>query len=394
VARVVVCGYMIRHPVAGNLLAYFQYVLGLHRLGHEVAYVEESGWAESCYDPSTGELGGDPTPGLRRVRRLFAEQRLAVPICYVDRETGTVHGTTWSDLNHLLGSADLLLNLGGVCWLPEFRVCRRRALVDMDPFFTQVGQFGAWLLDDHDAHFSYGANIGRPGCSIPTAGVDWLPTVPPVVTNAWHGSGSATNGKFTTVANWSAYGGVIHDGERYGQKDEEFLRLLDLPKRTPQPLELVLAGVPGEVATDLREAGWSVRGAGDPEGTEVPAYRTYIQASRGELSAAKHAYVKTRSGWFSDRSVCYLASGRPVVVQDTGFGDWLPTGCGVFAFSSVEEAADRLDRVNAEYDLHSRAARDIAERVFGHDVVLPNLLDAALGGRVIAPIGSGTERLG
>src|SRR5262249_35976949 len=124
-ARIVVCGYMIRHPVAGNLLAYFQYVLGLHRLGHEVAYVEESGWEESCYDPRTGERGDDPGPGLRRVRELFEEQRLDVPICYVDRETGTVHGTAWDDLKRLLNVADLLLNVGGVCWLPEFRVCRR-----------------------------------------------------------------------------------------------------------------------------------------------------------------------------------------------------------------------------------------------------------------------------
>jgi hypothetical protein len=394
VARVVVCGYMIRHPVAGNLLAYFQYVLGLRRLGHEVAYVEESGWPESCYDPDTGELGDEPASGLRRARRLFAEHHLDVPIYYVDRETGLVHGTTWDDLKRLLRSADLLLNLGGVCWLPEFRVCRRRVLVDMDPFFTQVGRFGAWLLDDHHAHFSYGANIGRPGCAIPTAGVDWLPTVPPVVTDLWHDSGAATNGKFTTVANWSAYGGVIHDGERYGQKDEEFVRLRDLPKRTTQRLELVLAGVPDDVARDLRAAGWSVRGAGEPEGTEVAAYRAYIRASRGELSAAKHAYVKTRSGWFSDRSVCYLAAGRPVVVQDTGFGDWLPTGRGVLAFSSVEDAADRLERVNAAYDHHSRAAREIAEQVFAHDVVLPNLIDAAVRGHALSPVGSGTERLG
>jgi hypothetical protein len=394
VTRVVVCGYMVRHPVAGNLLAYFQYVLGLQRLGHEVAYVEESGWAESCYDPSTGDLGDDPAPGLRRVRRLFAEQRLDIPVCYVDRETATVHGTTWPDLKQLLSSADILLNLGGVCWLPEFRFCPCRVLVDMDPFFTQVGRFGAWLLADHHVHFSYGANIGRPGCAIPTAGVDWLPTVPPVVADLWHGPGGATNGKFTTVANWSAYGGVIHNGERYGQKDEEFLRVLDLPKRTTQPLELVLAGVPDDVARNLREAGWSVRGAGEPEGTEVPAYRSYIRASRGELSAAKHAYVKTRSGWFSDRSVCYLAAGRPVVVQDTGFGDWLPTGRGVFAFSTVEEAADRLERVNAAYDRHSRAAREIAEQVFAHDVVLPNLLDAALRGHAPTSVGIGTERLG
>jgi hypothetical protein len=264
----------------------------------------------------------------------------------------------------------------------------------MDPFFTQVGRFGAWLLDDHHVHFSYGANIGCAGCTVPTVGIDWLPTVPPVVVDLWDGPGANANGAFTTIANWSAYGGVTHEGERYGQKDEEFLRLLDLPSHTSQTLELVLAGVPESVRETLCRAGWSVRGAGEPVGTEVPAYRAYIRTSRGELSAAKHAYVKTRSGWFSDRSVCYLAAGRPVVVQDTGFGDWLPIGRGVLAFSSVDEAADRLEQVNADYDAHRRAAHEIAVQVFAHDVVLPRLVEAALGGAVVMTAGPTMERQG
>jgi hypothetical protein len=323
---------------------------------------------------------------------LFGEHRLDVPLSYVDRDSGTVHGTDWEELKRTLAAADLLLNVGGVCWLPEFGLCRRRALIDMDPLFTQVGRFGAWLLDDHHVHFSYGANIGRTGCTVPTAGVDWLPTVPPVVVDLWDGPVASSNGAFTTIANWSAYGDVIHQGERYGQKDEEFLRLLDLPGHTAQPLELVLAGVPEEVRERLRRAGWLVRGAGEPVGTEVPAYRAYIKSSRGELSAAKHAYVTTRSGWFSDRSVCYLAAGRPVVVQDTGFGDWLPTGRGVLAFSSVDEAADHLERVNAEYDAHRRAALEVAARMFAHDVVLPRLVDAALDRTAVTAATPAVER--
>jgi hypothetical protein len=126
------------------------------------------------------------------------------------------------------------------------------------------------------------------------------------------------------------------------------------------------------------EAGWSVHDGGEPMGTEVPEYRKYIRSSRGELSAAKHAYVKTHSGWFSDRSVCYLSAGKPVVVQDTGFTDWLPTGNGVLAFSSASEAADCLEQVNADYEVHSEAAREIAERFFAHNVVLPRLISAAL----------------
>jgi hypothetical protein len=377
---------MIRHPVAGNLLAYFHYLLGLHRLGHDVAYVEESRWAGACYDPVTGHYGDDPSPGLRAVRSLFAAHKVAAPVCYVDHETGQVHGADWDDVKWMLKEADLLLNVGGVCWLPEFRLCRRRALIDMDPLFTQVGQFGAWLLDDHHVHFSYGTNIGRPGCTIPTAGIDWLPTVPPVVPEIWQvrepghaakANGGGSDNAFTTVANWSAYGAVRYRGERYGQKDEEFLRLLDLPYQTGARLELALSGASSEELARLRGAGWSIRNAGEVS-VDMPTYRAYISGSRGEFSAAKHAYIKTRSGWFSDRSVCYLAAGKPVVVQDTGISDWLHEGRGVLTFSSVDEAAERLERVNAEYEVQSRAARETAKTVFAHDVVLSRLLKNAL----------------
>jgi hypothetical protein len=379
-ARVVVCGYMVRHPVAGNLLAFFHYVLGLHRLGHEVAYLEESGWPYSCYDPETRDWHDHPHTGLRVVRALAAEEGMKIPVCYVNRDSGQVDGADWAEVKRMLGAADLLLNVGGVCWLPEYRLCRRRALVDMDPFFTQVAQFAAKVLPDYDAHFSYGASIGRTGCTVPTGGVDWRPTVPPVVPELWQGAAPAVDAPFTTVANWSSYGGLTYEGEHFGQKDEEFLRLLDLPRQTAQRLELAISG--GQDVRDrLRAAGWAVRDAGDEVSTDVPTYRAYITGSRGEFSAAKHAYVKTRSGWFSDRSVCYLAAGLPVVLQDTGFSDWLPTGRGVLPFTSAEEAADALDRVNGDYPAHRLGAREIVERVFDYRIVLPRLLESALSPR-------------
>lgn len=382
---------MVRQPLAGNALAYFQYVLGLHRLGHKVLYLEESGWSDSCYDPTERDYGDDPGAGLRVTRALFAAYGLDVPVIYVNRDSGQVEGAERDEVRRALKEADLLLNVGGVCWLPEFRLCRRRALIDMDPLFTQVGRFGAEGRDDYHAYFSYGVNIGRPGCTVPTSGVDWLPTMPPVVPEMWQNAGGIqaerdaggmSEGRvFTTVANWTAYGATIYRGERYGQKDEEFLRLLDLPSLTSQTLELALAGVGAEAWERLRAAGWAIRNA-EEVSTDVRAYRAYITGSRGELSAAKHAYVKTRSGWFSDRSVCYLAAGLPVVLQDTGFTDWLHTDRGVLAFSSVEEAADNLERVNVEYQAHRHAAREVAERYFGYRTVLPTLLDRALAKKV------------
>ena len=360
-ARIVVCGYMIRHPVAGMLMAYFQYLLGLHRLGHEVAYLEESGWPRSCYNPVTREHSDDPGEGLRAVRAIMARYDMAeVPVSYVHREAGRVDGMTWEEVKRMLASADLLLNVGGVCWLPEFRRCRRRALVDLDPFFTQVGQFGGASMDDHHSFFSYGVNIGRPACRIPTGGKDWWPTVPPVVPDIWaaHAPGEAewSDGRaaFTTIANWQAYGGVTYEGERYGQKGEEFLRLINLPGSVSQRMELALSNASPDVQRRLRTAGWSVSDGGTVS-ADLSTYRRFIAGSRGEFSAAKNAYVKTRSGWFSDRSVCYLAAGRPVVLQDTGFSDWLPTGRGVLAFSSLEEAATCIEEVGRAYAAHCRA---------------------------------------
>ncbi|HYP39680.1 MAG TPA: glycosyltransferase family 1 protein [Chloroflexia bacterium] len=382
-AKIVVCGYMVRFPVAGNVLAFFSYVLGLCRLGHQVVYLEESGWPSSCYDPVSGQWHDDPSAGLRVVRALMSEYDLPVPVLYVDREASSMDGGEWGEARRMLEEADLLLNVGGVCWLPEFSLCKRLALVDMDPLFTQAGEFGVRLGGDFQSYhalFSYGANIGLPGCTVPLVGADWLPTVPPVVPEMWDDALPAEGAPFTTVANWSAYGAITYGGEHYGQKDEEFMRLLDLPSRTSQKLELALSGVPEDLAARLRSAGWLVRDANRGVNMSIQAYQSYIRASRGELSVAKHAYVKSRSGWFSDRSVCYLAAGLPVVLQDTGFSDWLPTGEGVLAFSSAQEAAMCIERVNRDYRAHRNAAREIAEQTFSYKVVLPRLLDRALSG--------------
>jgi hypothetical protein len=385
-ARIVVCGYMLRHPVAGNLFAFFHYVLGLCRLGHEVVYLEESGgWENSCYDPVRQTYSDNPDPGFAIVRAVMVRTGAEVPLGYVHRESGTVRGMQQEMLRQTLREADLLLNVGGLCWLPDFLLCRRRALVDMDPLFTQVGRFGGGVLGEHHVHFSYGANIGRPGCTAPSAGFHWLPAVPPVVPDLWQGVPPREAAPFTTVASWNAYGSVTYQNEAYGQKDQEILRLLDLPARTSQGLELALSGGL-DVRARLRAAGWSVRDGAEVS-QDVDTYRAYIAGSRGEFSAAKHAYVKSRSGWFSDRSVCYLAAGLPVILQDTGVSDWLPTGHGVLAFSSPDEAVDCLERVTADYPTHCRAAREIAASVFDYRVALPRLLEAALGAILARPRG-------
>jgi hypothetical protein len=241
---------------------------------------------------------------------------------------------------------------------------------------------GVDCLKEHHIFFSYGTNIGQPGCNIPTCGIDWHPTIPPVVPEIWSGSTlpkekwDIADLPFTTIANWDAYGGVNYSGENYGQKSEEFLGLIDLPMYNSQPLELALSGIKLAVKQKLQKAGWLIREAGKIC-RDLDMYQAYIASSRGEFSVAKNAYVKTHSGWFSDRSVCYMAAGRPVILQDTGFSDWLSTGQGVLAFSSVEEASDCIERVNFEYSAHCKAARKIAEQTFNYKFVLPLLINIA-----------------
>ncbi len=377
-ARVIVTGYMLRLPMAGNVLAFFQYVLGLERLGHEVVYLEESGWPYSCYDPVTQHWLDHPASGIELLKSLFKTHGVRSPIVWVNRGTGLVEGANWDELKQMFSAADLLLNSGGVCWLPEFKLARRRALIDMDPFFSQVKGFASEVLQDYHVHFSYGANIGRDGCKIPTQGIGWLPIAPPVVMDLWEDANPAADAQFTTIANWGAYGDLVYEGEEYGQKNREFERLIEVPQRSGSKLELALSGADEKVEQRFRNSGWSVISAGQVAGTSVTTYRDYIRSSRGEFSAAKHAYVKTHSGWFSDRSVCYLAAGLPVILQDTGFSDWLPAGRGVLAFTSSDEAVECLARVNHNYELHRQAAFEVASKCFDHKVVLPAMLDAAM----------------
>jgi len=380
--RIVVTGYMIRHPVAGNMLAFFQYLAGLQRLGHQVSYLEESGWDNACYNPQTQCYGDDPSFGIAALEKLMSAFGVKLPVMYVNRSNGNIVGGSRQQLEKMLSDAELLLNIGGVCALPEFELAHRRALIDMDPLFTQLGKFAGEDVATYDSHFSYGTNIGRPDCSIPVGEINWQPVVPPVIPDFWNQRRNEDSARlsctaYTTICNWNAYGSVDHDGEHYGQKDEEFLRLIELPEHVPVRLELALAGAGKEIAAQFMNAGWHVRDAAGVS-NELEPYRNYIQDSRAEFSAAKHAYVETRSGWFSDRSVCYLASGRPIVVQDTGIGHWLETGEGVLTFSDTMQAAECIKRVEADYSMHALRATEIAHEVFGYKTVLPSLLERVL----------------
>lgn len=348
--KLIITGYIIRHPLAGNMCAFFHYLLGFHRLGHEVVYVEESGWPDSCYDPRTGSYSDDPWSGLSALAELAERFGMELPVCYLNRRTGRTVGLGAEAMKAQLASADLLLDIGGTCELEEFSLAPRKALIDMDPLFTQVGRFAGNHLDEYDVHFTYGTNIGQPDCGVPDAGVSWQATLPPVVPDIWpdRTPNPAIRASMTTICNWGAYGAVEHAGKRYGQKDEEFRRIIEVAAESPEALEIAIAGAEQDDRESLLEAGWLLRNA-QRVTADFDAYATYVGNSLGEFSVAKHAYVESRSGWFSDRSVCYLASGRPVVLQDTGARRILPESPSLLYFSTAAEAIEQLASLRSEY---------------------------------------------
>lgn len=253
----------------------------------------------------------------------------------------------------------------------------RRAYLDVDPGFTQI-----WAkewdmgLDAFTHFFTIGQNVGRPGFTIPDAR-KWITTLPPVALDWWPVQEDEGFEDFTTVTDWYAVQGAKHDGLRYGGKRSEFLRVVDLPRRTGQVLTLAVA-LEGEYrdAVHFADHGWnlvdSYRFAGD-----VFSYREFIQSSRGEFSVAKHGYVQSNSGWISDRTAAYLSSGKPALIQSTGIESYLPVGKGLLTFRDVDEAQAGIAEINANYAEHSRAARAIAEEFFDSSVVLPRFLAAA-----------------
>jgi hypothetical protein len=383
--RVIVTGLVATYPVGGVAWDYLQYVQGFSALGCEVVYLEDTG--QWFYDPAAETFTPD---GDRGAAYLASALRALMPgrepPWAVRRPDGTLVGLDEASLARACAGADLFLNLSGSCWLRDaYRAARVAAYVDTDPCYSQakLAAADAGIADEetarsarlirlHDVFFSLGESLGRPGCSIPTGGLGWLPTRQPVVLSSWPVTPGPEGGAFTTVLSWSINPTPpVLDGRSYGGKDVEFARFLDLPQRTPEVLEAAISGpAPRE---RLAAAGWRVIDA-RPVSATLDDYRRYLQRSRGELSVAKQAYVATRSGWFSTRSAVYLASGRPAVLQDTGFSAHLPVGPGLHAFTTAEEAVAALAAVRADYQAACAHARSVAETFFRAEDVCARLL--------------------
>lgn len=377
--RVVVAGLLAQYPMGGMAWHYLQYLIGLKRLGHDVYYLEDTGqWP---YNPVEDGTGTDCEYNVAYLNDLMAS--VGLPGRWMYR---FCWGPQWYGLDdnaraEVLESADLLVDVSGTLERPErYRHIPRLIYIDTDPVFTQIrlakGQADvAARVDVHDAHFSFGETLAE--CGIPTDR-RWRPTRQPIVLSEWDAPQEGRDA-FTTIMNWTSYKTVEYEGRSFGQKDIELRRFIELPGRiSPTVVEIAMSSgktkrVPRELLEHKR---WRLV-APAAVCPDIAGYRSYIQSSMGEWTVAKNAYVEGRAGWFSERSACYLAAGRPVVTQSTGFEKVLPVGQGLLSFTSLEEAADAIHDVCADYSRHSDAARDLAHEYFDSDKVLSHLLENA-----------------
>lgn len=375
-----VAAYVVRCPLAGYAWQAVHYLAGLRGLGFDPYFYEDTAYYGECFDPVSGEMGA-PRPGaIAFAAEFFSRHGFGDRWIFWDAQRDRYAGRDAQTARAVLADAALLVSLAAVNRLPR-GVGKRRAFVDIDPGVTQIqAQHDAGLrelLDEYDAHFSIGENIGRPGCAIPTGAWHWHATRQPIALEMWQPLAAVADAPLTTIGRWDERRRVQELGGTHytWSKRDQWLRFLDLPQRSGAAFELAMDvdKTPGDVQR-LARHGWSVV---DPlaVSTDAARYRDYIRRSRGEFSVAKQLNVELASGWFSDRSACYLAAGRPVIVQDTGFRSALPTGVGLLTFRTPDEAADAVRSVVADWQLHSAAARRIAEKYFAAQWVLADLLD-------------------
>jgi hypothetical protein len=354
-----------------------QYLLGLKQLGHEVYFVELL--PRLALSPAGASLFDSANAAY--FRHVVSEFGLERNCTLMLADTHESAGLTYAELQALARRTTVLLNVsGGFVDEALTEHIPIRIYLDLDPGFTQF-----WHLQQIDMHFSgsthfatVGLAMGGDACDVPACGMAWIPTRQPVVLECWPPSNGIAHDALTSVANWRGYGSIEHDGVFYGQKAHSLRKFIRLPKRTPEQFMLALAIHPDEGAdlAALESNGWRI--VNPARVTATPSlYRQFIQGSKAEFGIAKSGYVASNCGWFSDRSACYLASGRPVIAQETGFSTFIPTGEGLFAFQTEDDVLAAIEALRSDYARHSRAARDLAVEYFDSGKVLGELLEKA-----------------
>ena len=378
--KIVVLGMMTQHTVAGHIWAVMHYLVGLRRLGYDVYYVEaHSCWPKQFFKTDDEDGWSNAAAFIADIMERFDfKDRWA----FHDTHHDQCYGLSLTQLKQLYGSAALLINMhGGTEPRPEHTATGRLVFIDTDPGKPQIQlQKGEpWItgvLASHNAWFTYAENIGQADCRLPTQERFPFKTMrAPIVLDFWepHRDGDAR--KLTTVGSWKQLHREASVGEEnyHWSKHFEFLKFIDLPRRTEQQFELALSKCDEADQRMLESHGWQVLAALDFS-DDLDAYRSYIAGSRGEFTVSKDQYVRLRTGWFSNRSNTYLASGRPVITQDTGFSRVLPTGEGLFGFSTMDDVLLAVDAINSDYERHCDAALAVAREYFSYEVVLPRFL--------------------
>ena len=381
--KAIVSGILFWYPLSGVTYQFLHYLLGLRRLGWDVYYVEDS--ARWVYDPKLREITLDATGNVEQVAPALAahgfDGKWAFRGAY---EGGRCYGMAEHELLALYREADVFLNVTGAQELrDEHMQIPRRLYVESDPFGSQVKLHNSdpamrAMLDGHDTWFSFGENLGQPDCAAP---VDrkWLPTRQPIALELWAPDELVASGDtYRTITTWHNDGkAVTYRGEVYHwTKDREFMRYMELPTRRPAQRFELATDADADARAQLEARGFRVRDA-LAESSSCDAYRAYICGARGEFTVARDQYVRPNTGWFSDRSASYLAAGRPVVTQETGFSKFLPTGRGLFGFRDQNDVLAAIDAIEGDYPAHRRAALEIAREYFAADKVLAQLLARA-----------------
>jgi hypothetical protein len=378
-AKVIVSGILFFYPLAGVTYQFLHYVLGLRRLGYDVAYIEDS--SRWVYDPGLNDLTPDARANVARVAPVLERFGLAGRWAYRDGATAsTCLGMEAAELDRWYREADLFLNVTGAQEMtPNHLRVPVRAYVESDPFMFQVDvangvESTRRLLDAHHHFFTFGENLGAPDCGIPPTPYPWKVTRQPVLVDLWDAPPVGDAG-YRTVATWRNTGkDRVWDGEEYyWTKDREFRAYLDLPAKRDVPFEIAVSR-DREANRLLPAHGWRTQDA-LAVSSDLDRYRRFVTESRAEFTVARDQYVRPRTGWFSDRSACFLAAGRPVITQETGFSRFLPTGKGLFAFDGEDDVLAAVDAIEADPVGHGRAAREVAREYFGADRVLADLME-------------------
>jgi hypothetical protein len=376
--KIVVMHLAARYPLAGVMWQLLHHLIGFRQLGLDVYYIEDNGgtWV---YDPYSNGVTGEPAHNVKLLADALEIHGFKDRWAFLfDYERRQYFGMDTKRSLELLSEADAVINLCTAV-RPRDAILRNRCLIylETDPGDNAVR--GSEFVDAHTLHFTYGYNLGAADCILPAVSIQWRRTRPPVLLDQWcPGVLPAEPTTFTTVGTWQNKGHDIQiGGETYHwSKHLNFRKLLEVPHRTGQPMELATDLNSGPDYEQALAGGYKIVPA-VPMSLKLDSYRQYISSSRGEFTAAKDLYVRTRSGWFSDRSVCYLAAGRPVITQRTGFEKFIPTGAGLVGFDDADEAVEAVRAVNADYAHHARAAREIACEYFDAMKLLDEIAQAA-----------------